>query len=402
MMLLRVSLFGSLLTLLLVPYFFHLQRADAALLSLSFCIGLAFTPVVLARSRSVKMATHAALGCAFLILLIESFWFGGVTSPAYPWLAVLPIAGMFFAGRRGGLLWAGLSTLGILSVGAFELSGRINGSPHLDNRSILEEMFTMSSVCLALAGLAWLAEARSNRVVRELEQERLKFRTMSLHDFLTGLANRCLVDESLSQSWERCRRAHSGGALFFVDLNGFKAINDTRGHAAGDHVLREVAHRLKGLLRRSDLAGRIGGDEFALVVEGLDSRTKAAALADKIARVIETPIELQGGPVQVGASIGIALYPDPQLDSDEPQSQSPLQRGLEPAPIDRTTIERLFRQADTAMYTAKRRRQRYWIHGEPEADRRTGRMRKVLRKPRAVGETAQSSEKKTSSTRSAS
>ena len=77
-----------------------------------------------------------------------------------------------------------------------------------------------------------------------------------------------------------------------VAFDGFKAINDTRGHAAGDHVLREVAHRLKGLLRRSDLAGRIGGDEFALVVEGLDSRTKAAALADKIARVTGVVLRL--------------------------------------------------------------------------------------------------------------
>lgn len=399
-MLLRVSLSASLATLLLVPYLLHLQQVTAALLSFSFSAGLALTPLILGRSRSVKLATHWALGCALLILLIESSWFGGVASPAFAWLASLPIAGMFFAGRRGGLLWVALSTLGIVGIAACELAGWLHGAPQLTDKQILQEAFTMGSLSLALAGIAWLAEGRSNRVVRELERESQMFRTMSLHDFLTGLANRSLIDESLSQSWERCRRTNTGGALFFVDLNGFKAINDTRGHAAGDHVLREIARRLTSLLRRSDVAGRIGGDEFALLIEGLDTRPKAAALADKIARVIETPIELPGGPVQVGASIGIALYPDTQRDSSESLGASVREvRPDQPAAVERTTIERLFRQADTAMYTAKRRRQRFWIHGEPEVDRTTGRMRKVVATPRRVTEPGQPADEQQHSSR---
>ncbi len=400
-MLLSSSLAGSLATLLLVLYLLHLQQAEAAFLNLSFFAGLALTPLVLRRSRSVKVAAHWALGCAFVILMIESCWFGGVTSPAFPWLASLAVAGMFFAGRRGGLLWVALSTLGIVSVAVFELVGWIRHVPQLADKQIVQEMFTMGSFSLALAGIAWLAEARSNRVVRELERESQMFRAMSLHDFLTGLANRSLIDESLTQSWERCRRANTGGALFFVDLNGFKAINDTRGHAAGDQVLREVAHRLTSLLRRSDVAGRIGGDEFALLIEGLDTRPKAAALADKIARVIETPIEIQGGPVQVGASIGIALYPDLRLDSSEPLIAGVRRAQLaEPTTVDRTTIERLFRRADTAMYTAKRRQQRYWIHGEPDVDRATGRMRKVVATPRNVSGPRQPAKARSSSRRS--
>ncbi|MBW1907498.1 MAG: GGDEF domain-containing protein [Deltaproteobacteria bacterium] len=162
----------------------------------------------------------------------------------------------------------------------------------------------------------------------------------------------------------RARRHGPRGALFFIDLNDFKNVNDEHGHAAGDQVLREVALRLQDAVRSSDLVGRIGGDEFALIVEGIESQRDVASLAEKVAQTIEVPIELGGITVNVGASIGVAFFPDHECHFGDRITlpSIPVSAGITRGEVDHESVRRLLEKADAAMYAAKRKGLQYWIH----------------------------------------
>ena len=167
---------------------------------------------------------------------------------------------------------------------------------------------------------------RDVSVRKSQEQDLLR---RALYDPLTGLANRALFREHVEKALARLRRTTARPhAVLFVDLDGFKTVNDSLGHAAGDEVLVEVGNRLSRLMRPGDTAARLGGDEFAVLLED-PSQLEAAELADKILKVLLFPIVVQGKEVVLSGSIGIALG-DTGADADE-----------------------LLRNADVAMYTAK-------------------------------------------------
>lgn len=152
------------------------------------------------------------------------------------------------------------------------------------------------------------------------------------HDHLTGLPNRFLLEDRLAQALARVRRGGGTLAVFVVDLDGFKTINDRFGHLAGDEVLIEAAHRIRGVLRPADTAARVGGDEFVLVCESVEPG-EAAGLASRLATAFGEPMSAGGTAVTVGVSVGFALADDP---SSDPGS--------------------LIGAADLAMYRAKRDR----------------------------------------------
>ena len=366
LLLLRFTLVAAVFTILFHPYFvWYLQLPYTGLINLLYGLSLLCTPIVLRRSRSVSIASHWSIACSFAVLFVESLILGGVQSLAYPWLACLPIAGMLLSGRRGGVAWTLIATAGILVVGVAQTQGWLPRASGLSPTQEMAHAVTVAGLALGTGCLGWLYETLATGLIANLESQRRTFQERSVRDFLTGLANRALLTECLIQSWERCRRRGPRGALFYIDLNGFKAINDRQGHAAGDCVLREIAFRLKDVLRHSDLAGRIGGDEFALVIEGLENRQDAAALANKVGEALEAPIALDSGPARVGASIGIAFYPDPNCELSTPSS--PPLGGLEllsvRRKVDLDTVEGLLKRADAAMYRAKREGRRFWIHG---------------------------------------
>ena len=150
------------------------------------------------------------------------------------------------------------------------------------------------------------------------------------HDPLTGLPNRRLFFSRTEAELERSRRIGQPLALLFIDLDGFKPVNDRLGHGAGDQVLRVTAERLSGCLRGSDLVARIGGDEFTVLLEGIGSPADAERIAGKLIHALSAEITLGSECVSVGASIGIALYP---RDADDVRS--------------------LVKAADDALYRAK-------------------------------------------------
>ena len=131
------------------------------------------------------------------------------------------------------------------------------------------------------------------------------------YDSLTGLANRLLLADRFHLALERAKRSGKPFALFMVDLNDFKAINDNHGHATGDIVLIVMAERLESAVRASDTVARLGGDEFVLIVESISDRGELGHLGRKISGLLSESIALENGvDVKIGASVGFAVYPD--------------------------------------------------------------------------------------------
>jgi len=133
---------------------------------------------------------------------------------------------------------------------------------------------------------------------------------LAQHDHLTGLPNRRLFQDRISGAIERARQRQACMAMLAIDLDGFKQVNDSLGHHVGDAVLQEVAHLFSGRLRRIDTLARTGGDEFSVVLEGPITRDEAAEVASALQRLLDTPLLIDGHTLQIGASIGVAMFPD--------------------------------------------------------------------------------------------
>ena len=168
----------------------------------------------------------------------------------------------------------------------------------------------------------------TNTTARHQQDERLW--TLAHHDALTKLPNRNLFWDRVGQALSLAKRRESGTAVLWIDLDGFKAVNDNFGHAAGDLVLQQVAQRLKSRVRDSDTVARMGGDEFAVVMPGISDAGAALQVASELVASLAEPFVLPQGPARISGSIGIALYP---------------QHG--------DTVEALTQCADLAMYAAK-------------------------------------------------
>jgi diguanylate cyclase (GGDEF)-like protein len=153
----------------------------------------------------------------------------------------------------------------------------------------------------------------------------------ALPDPLTGLPNRALFHDRLSLALERRRRSQASLAVLFLDVDNFKEINDSLGHAAGDGVLKGLADRLKTMLRPMDTIARHGGDEFTLLFEDLSGEREVVLIAERISEAASLPIPLEQGATTVTVSIGVAMVSDPDLSAEE-----------------------VLREADAAMYRAKR------------------------------------------------
>jgi diguanylate cyclase (GGDEF)-like protein len=148
-----------------------------------------------------------------------------------------------------------------------------------------------------------------NRLLAKLDVQQAELAHMAHHDVLTGLPNRALLAGRLKQALALARRERSRLALLFMDLDGFKQINDTLGHEAGDEALRQVARRLEGVVRASDTLARVGGDEFVLLLcdLGAEAPQAAAAVADKCIAALRDTLDIAGHDCRLGISVGIAL-----------------------------------------------------------------------------------------------
>jgi len=155
------------------------------------------------------------------------------------------------------------------------------------------------------------------RDISERKENEERIRKLAHHDSLTGLPNRNLLHDRMAQALARVRRHGGRLAILFVDLDKFKPINDKFGHKVGDYVLMEVAKRLLDSVRNSDTVARLGGDEFAVILEEVARPSEAAKVAEKIVAYLALPIETMDKTCSIGASVGVALYPDDGADLDD-------------------------------------------------------------------------------------
>lgn len=183
----------------------------------------------------------------------------------------------------------------------------------------------------------WLPDGRPSMMFgthQDISQRKLvesEMQRVAHHDLLTGLPNRVLLEDRLQQTLMSANRERSRFAVLFIDLDEFKPVNDTYGHAIGDEVLKASAQRMQEALRASDTVARVGGDEFVAILPRIQQGADAVAVAAKMRRLIVEPVQIEGLQIRISSSIGVAIYPD---DGD--------------------TEENILEHADQAMYQAKK------------------------------------------------
>ncbi len=199
--------------------------------------------------------------------------------------AFITIAG-FFA-------WASVFVIGPLIFALFP-------NVHLEN-----EVWNLPKYVVAMGMILLLLED-------QIEHNKY----LALHDELTGLPNRRLFQDRLGSALERARRTGSQAALLLVDLDHFKQVNDTVGHHIGDVLLKRVSDAFVGRVRRSDTVARTGGDEFSVILEEPTNREDAARVGNSLAQLLEDPFVIEGRIVRVGATVGIAVFPQDASDAE--------------------------------------------------------------------------------------
>jgi len=182
-------------------------------------------------------------------------------------------------------------------------------------------------------------------IARDITEHKLMMQRMSHmahHDTLTGLPNRASFTEHLNQAIVLSEREEQAVAVLFLDLDNFKPVNDQHGHAIGDLLLQQVANRIRQCLRGADVVGRIGGDEFVIILQNVHHLANAQQTAEKICECLSIPYEVDGKILHIGVSIGIALYP-----------------------LHGSNAMQLVRYADEAMYEAKKLPDQVQVYASP-------------------------------------
>lgn len=249
------------------------------------------------------------------------FHFGGEMSALF--LFVYPFSAIG-NGFRYGQKWLLISAaMGVTGLGIL-----LTTSPYWKNHSMISMGITFNFVIVITYTALLLRKLRSN--TDKLEE-------LATHDSLTGLPNRQLVMDQLRHTLEFNMKGRRTVACVYFDLDGFKHVNDTLGHGAGDFLLQEVGRRTRGLLRDSDLLARLGGDEFTMVLESVQSREDAEIICKKVVRAVEEITEIMGQPIAVSVSVGCVIVTPESLAKDR-----------------RATEEMILRQADQCMYQSKK------------------------------------------------
>jgi len=210
-------------------------------------------------------------------------------------------------------------------------------------KNLLQQLILVSSIVVALLGISvWFVFQKlaikpllheidlRHKAEQELKKNQRNLQHIAQHDHLTGLPNRLLFNDRLDQAVLKANRTGQSFALFFIDLDQFKEINDSAGHSCGDKVLIHIAENLKSCIRADDTIARIGGDEFTLILSSFNNIADINAIARKVLQSAQKPLTIEGKTYQLTVSIGICTYPDKA-----------------------NSIRSLMQRADSAMYQVK-------------------------------------------------
>jgi len=260
------------------------------------------------------------------------FVFGGTTSPTLPLLLLIPA----FAGIVGSVslcvAWGALVLAFWVGLYQAERGGMEVLQIIVPQNYSLAMLLTYTAMAFAVVSIILIYAEMNKALRRDLQDSNSELEHLSSHDQLTRLPNRRFYDERISMALRRAAEQGGMTGLLFMDLNGFKKVNDAYGHGAGDKLLQAVAHRVQSNLRETDFVARLGGDEFVAVIEDVHSPDEITRIAHKLSHAIEQPLYVRHHLLNFSASIGVAIFP---MDGRQQQE--------------------LEEKADKAMYLAKKR-----------------------------------------------
>jgi diguanylate cyclase (GGDEF)-like protein len=253
--------------------------------------------------RWLTVALHFALGAELMVLRRQAPGDPSLGVDAVLFVVYLGCCIYFWYSHPGGTTGSIITIIGFMAWSLVFVIDPVVG--HFAPQIHLEgQVWNLPKYIVAIGMLLLLLE-------KQIERSRY----LALHDDLTALANRRLFQDRLERAMERARRSGGSIALLQIDLDRFKEVNDTHGHHVGDLLLRHVGLLLMRRARRSDTVARTGGDEFSLILEDSSRRKDAEQVAGALLDMLSQPVVLAGIQIDVGASIGIAIYPDDAQDA---------------------------------------------------------------------------------------
>ncbi|MFO7593013.1 MAG: GGDEF domain-containing protein [Pseudomonadota bacterium] len=310
---------------IIISVFIELSLGKPYIAGFMFLMAVSGTINIIYLRRShnaARASTHVLLIAlaTFTVMLIDGMY----QNTAVIWLAIFPAIAFFFKGKYRGMLWFGAMLCLLLTIMLLQAANLLHtpySTPALS--LVIASVVTVGMMVYVYESLRAKAEA-------SLQQAREELHEMAHTDMLTGLNNRAAFYAQLPLSLTQANDDNQRLAVFFIDLDNFKPINDTYGHEVGDKLLQEAARRLKQQLRGSDFIARYGGDEFVAILPAIKGQREAGAVADKLIDTLGSPFLIDGHQCRIGVSIGIGFYPDCASGIDE-----------------------LVQLADHGMYTAK-------------------------------------------------
>lgn len=322
--------FGVYMLFANVPPWLRLTGLLLCFASLATYAGLL---ILLKHRGQYSLCTNTVVFVILIAVTLGVSLTGGITSsPLSKMLVVPPVMGFFFNSIRGGIV----ATIAVVVV----IVALESTAASLPNTMRPEQAPFLKTVLLIFAFFLVITFIHSyERISAALrsarDRDRQKVLRLAQTDQLTGISNRPAFDKILAERIDRSRETQPNGnfTICYLDLDGFKPINDRHGHDVGDQVLRTVSIRLRSALRGTDLVGRHGGDEFMLLLDELNNVLVIETMAKRFLEQISEPIETSAGLVRVGASLGFAIFP---VHASDPEA--------------------LRKAADIAMYEAKRQR----------------------------------------------
>jgi diguanylate cyclase (GGDEF)-like protein len=325
--------------------FFHstLPAEASRQLELSLVAALLLTlliPPALRRFHSIALAANLVISASFLVILATIFLLGGISAPILHWCALMPMLAVLMGAQRSAWCWGGIACLTLVALAyadtaGLEFSNYLAESELTGSKLWMQRLVDVSSWIGILLAIAILYERHKDEQTAELgatnaeltreitQRKRAEERTryLAYYDELTTLPNRQFFKQQLQRATLQANRADRMVGILFLDLDGFKEVNDTYGHDLGDRLLRGVAERLTSCIREVDsvarggadeaekVVSRLGGDEFTILLVNIRSTDEAVLVAKRILRSLERPVRLDGRDLYITVSIGIAMYP---------------------------------------------------------------------------------------------
>ena len=335
----------SLFVLVQLLYFLKLEHNTHIGVSLDLLclVGYLAALLLLRRTESYFLCATFLIATLAVVIVVGIQITGGYLESPISQLALqLPVTAFLLLGLRPGIFWLFVTLVfcvacyisAILNVGYVQL---------LQNQALVEAMhISLQFILLFMVGGAlFIYETINGQLTKRLNEEINRFEHKASHDDLTGIPNRFEFFRRLKLGIDQSRERRQKVGVVYIDLDGFKPINDLLGHHMGDEALKAVALRLQHVLRVSDTTARLGGDEFALILPGIHVPDDIEIIMPKILSVVKEPIQINGVNIVVRASCGVAIFPNHSEDHST-----------------------LCRYADMAMYHAKKKHDAYLVFEE--------------------------------------